>query len=88
LEPKVNEISGACHKRFRTEDQAQAFIEDWKKSFAAVYHAAMMEALDKGFRPSDLKLSVEGILYKTETKSEGTDDLDELKLEQLNLEEK
>jgi len=87
-EPKVSEVSGACHKRFRTKDQAQAFIEDWKQSFADVYREAIKEALDKGFRPPDLKLSVVGILHETETKREGTTDiLDEVKLDKLNLKE-
>jgi hypothetical protein len=45
------------------------------------------EALDKGFRPSDLKLSVESILHETQIKSEGADILDEVKLDKLKLEE-
>jgi hypothetical protein len=35
-EPEVKDISGACHKRFRTRAQAEAFVEDWKESYADV----------------------------------------------------
>ncbi|KAK4103556.1 hypothetical protein N658DRAFT_494048 [Parathielavia hyrcaniae] len=86
-EPKIDKIPGACHKRFRTKDQAQAFIEDWRQSVADVYRAAIKEALNKGFRPRDLKLNVEGFLYKTEIGGGSANILDEVKLDELNLKE-
>jgi hypothetical protein len=60
---EIHEISGACHKRFKTEAQAEAFIEGWKESFAEVWSREMKKALDRGLRPRDMKLSMEGILY-------------------------
>ncbi len=57
--------------------------------YQAVYRwqqLTIKEALDKGFRPLDLKLSVEGILHETGTKSD-IDILDEVKLDKLNLKE-
>src|SRR6185312_10233700 len=69
-EPKITEVPGACHKRFRTQDQAQAFIEDWKQALADVYREAIKTALDKGFRQSDLKLSVESFPHETQREIE------------------
>lgn len=84
-EEKVDEDSGACHQMFRTRAQAEAFIEDWKQSFAHVYLAKIMEALDRGLRPLDMKLSVADVLKKTDAAA--TDDLDELKLKNLSIKE-
>lgn len=56
---EIDEISCACYKRFRTEAQAKAFIEDWKESFAEVCRRAIKEGLDQGLRPSDMKLNME-----------------------------
>ena len=61
---EIHEIRGACHKRFKTRAQAEAFIEDWKESFADVWHREMKRALDRGLRPRDMKLSIEGILHE------------------------
>lgn len=35
--------------------QAEAFIEDWKKSYAEVWHDMIKEALDQGFRPRGIE---------------------------------
>ncbi len=56
------EAPNACFKRFRTRDQAEAFIEDWKQTTADLYRAAIKEALDRGWRPPDLKFSIAGLL--------------------------
>lgn len=64
-EEEVDKFSGACHKRFRTEEQAKAFIEDWKESFAEVCRREIKKELDKGLRPKDMKLSVASILQET-----------------------
>ena len=85
--PEVEKISGACYKRFRTFAQAEAFIEDWKESFADVWRSAIRKGLDQGLRPCDMKLGVEG-LFGTERKIEGADMLDKMKLDKLSLEEK
>lgn len=86
-ELEVKEISGACHKRFRTRAQAEAFVEDWKESFADVWRRAIREGLDQGLRPRDMKLSVEGILHGTDGQTEPADVLDEVKLDKLSLKE-
>ena len=86
-ESEVKEITGACYKRFRTRTQAEAFIEDWKESFADVWRRAIREGLDQGLRPRDMKLSVEGILYGTDEQTEDADALDEVKLDRLSLKE-
>jgi hypothetical protein len=86
-EPKVKEVPGNCHKRFRTRSQAEAFIEDWKESFADVWRRAIREGLDQGLRPRNLKVSVEGLLYETDGQTEDGDVLDEAKLDKLSLKE-
>lgn len=60
----IHEISGACHKCFRTEAQAKAFIEHWKESYAEVVRQAVRERLDKGLRPRDMSVNVEGLLQE------------------------
>ncbi len=84
-EPEVKEVTGACHKRFRTHSQAETFIEDWKDSFADVWRRAIRAGLDQGLGPPDMKLNVELILQGAEqTKDEG---VVEVKLDKLSLEE-
>lgn len=63
-ETEVDEVSGACHKRFRTRAQAEAFIEDWKEAFADVWRRAIKKGLDQGLRPRDMKLIVEDVLHE------------------------
>lgn len=53
-EREVTEEKGSCHKRFRTKAQAEAFIEDWKESYAEIWYELIKEALDRGFRPRDI----------------------------------
>jgi hypothetical protein len=60
----TNEFRNACHKWFRTEAQAEAFIQDWKESFADVWRREVRKALDVGLRPRDMKFSIEGILHE------------------------
>lgn len=83
----MKEISGACHKRFRTRSQAEAFIEDWKDSFADVWQRKIREELDQGLKPYDMKLSVEDILYGPDKQTEDADALDNVKLDNLSLKE-
>ncbi|KAF2180400.1 hypothetical protein K469DRAFT_592652, partial [Zopfia rhizophila CBS 207.26] len=61
---EIHEISGACQKRFRTKAQLDAFIEDWKESFAEVWSRAVKEELDQGIKPRDMKLSIEGLMHE------------------------
>lgn len=83
----MKEISGACYKRFRTRSQAEAFIEDWKDSFADVWRRKIREELDQGLKPYDMKLSIEGILYGPNKQTEDADALDNVKLDNLSLKE-
>ncbi|KAG9235622.1 hypothetical protein BJ875DRAFT_503914 [Amylocarpus encephaloides] len=84
-EPEVKEISGACHKRFRTRSQAEAFIEDWKESFADVWRRRIREGLDQRLQPYDMKLGVEGILHGPDEQTQDEVALDEVKLDKLSL---
>jgi hypothetical protein len=59
---QIHKISGACHKRFKTEAQAEAFIEDWNESFADALRIEVKKELDRGLKPRDMKLSVRGVL--------------------------
>jgi viroplasmin and RNaseH domain-containing protein len=59
---KVDGFEGACHKRFRTEAQAQAFIEDWNESYAQVVYREVKKGLDRGLQPRNMKPNVDGIL--------------------------
>ncbi|KAJ5896413.1 uncharacterized protein N7473_005812 [Penicillium subrubescens] len=54
-EREVSKQSGSCHKKFRTRAQAEAFIEDWKESYADVWRNMIKEVLDQGFRPRDIE---------------------------------
>jgi viroplasmin and RNaseH domain-containing protein len=58
----VHEIPGACYKLFRTREQAEAFIEDWKEAYAEVWRRAVKEALDEGLRPQNMKLDTKEVL--------------------------
>jgi predicted nucleotidyltransferase len=58
----IHEIDGACYKRFRTKEQAEAFIEDWKEAYAEVVRRVVKEALDEGLRPQNMKLDAKEIL--------------------------
>jgi hypothetical protein len=59
---KVDGFEGACHKRFRTETQAQAFIKDWNESYVQVFSRELKKGLDRGLQPRNMKLDVHGIL--------------------------
>jgi hypothetical protein len=83
----VKDISGACHKRFRTLSQANAFIEDWKESYSDIWRREIKIKLDQGLRPRDMKLSVECILHRTDEQVKDMDALDEVKLDRLSLKE-
>lgn len=81
---EVHKISGACYKRFRTEAQAKAFIEDWKESFAEVSRRAIKGKLDQGLRPRDMKLSMDGLLDNRDEETTGeeiTESLERLRLD-------
>jgi hypothetical protein len=60
----IREISGACHKHFRTKEQAEAFIEDWKEAYAEVWRRAVKGALDEGLRPQNMNLDTKEILRR------------------------
>ncbi|KAL0942304.1 fungal specific transcription factor [Colletotrichum truncatum] len=47
---QTDSLKGACHKHFRTKDQAEAFVEDWKQSFSEVWQNIIKEALDQGLQ--------------------------------------
>ncbi|RAL15895.1 RNase H1/viroplasmin domain-containing protein [Aspergillus homomorphus CBS 101889] len=54
-EPQVKDYPHACHKRFATRAQAQAFIRDWEESHADICRGDAIDKLGKGLRPTDLE---------------------------------
>ncbi|KAJ5661099.1 uncharacterized protein N7484_000471 [Penicillium longicatenatum] len=48
---EVDNVKSSCHKRFRTRAQAEAFIADWKETYADIWREEIKKALDEGFRP-------------------------------------
>jgi hypothetical protein len=83
----VKEAKYACHKKFRTFDQAKAFIEDWNESFADVWRRAIKAGLDRHLRPNDMKFSIDGILHKSDGESKSESLLDVVDLDRLTLKE-
>lgn len=84
VKPMVETVPGACHKHFRTHAQAEAFIDDWKTSFADISRRVIKEKLDRGFRPQDMKLNFEGMLRPTSAYGE-VEDISRDMNEKLNL---
>ncbi len=74
LKLEVVNFSDACHKRFRTLTQAEAFIANWMKMYACVVKAQIKEELLNGHRPTKMK----GLPVEHSLKTEGNDDEDEL----------
>ena len=58
---EIQEFPSACHKRFKTKAQAQAFIDDWKESYADIWRSEVKKALDRGLQPKDMKFGMEDI---------------------------
>ncbi|CEJ82771.1 hypothetical protein VHEMI02819 [[Torrubiella] hemipterigena] len=58
---QVEQAPGACHQRFRTRQQADAFREDWNESVAYIYYKEIKKALDEGKRPLDMKFDISGL---------------------------
>lgn len=68
------ESSGACHKRFRTLAQAEAFTADWEETYACMVKAKIKEELSHGYRPAKMK----GLPVALTLKTGGGNDEDEL----------
>ena len=83
---QIHEIPGACHMRFKTEVQAKAFIEDWKESYAEVWRREAKQALDRGLRPRDMKVSIDGILFEAD-EDDVVEDLEKHLGKKLELDE-
>ncbi|KAK6823444.1 hypothetical protein RU639_006144 [Aspergillus parasiticus] len=45
----------ACHQRFRTQQEAEQFIETWKDAYADVWRREIRQGLDKGWKPKDME---------------------------------
>ena len=50
-EKEVTEEKGSCHNQFRAMAQAEAFIEDWKETYAEIWREMIKAALYRGYRP-------------------------------------
>lgn len=64
----------ACHEKFKTKQQANAFIQDWKESVASIYKDAILKALDEGKRPVDMTFDVSALFEVRAVKTEDTAD--------------
>lgn len=64
--------------------QAEAFIEDWKASYAEIWYESIKDALDRGFRPREMGFSIEKFLYKPIISTE-IDDIVKKTEKQLSL---
>jgi viroplasmin and RNaseH domain-containing protein len=51
----VVKFSGACHKHFRTLEQAEAFIADWEEMSACIVKAKNKEESSDGHRPAQMR---------------------------------
>jgi viroplasmin and RNaseH domain-containing protein len=91
---EVDGEGGSCHKRFRTMAQAEAFIEDWKETYAEIWREIIKEALDQGYRPlkSDAfrphkMRSMIKVLFCDASECSEVDDLTEKTKSQLSLQD-
>jgi len=73
---ETDKAPNACHKRFRTEAQAEAFIEDWKEAYAEVVYRAVKKELSRGMKPRNLELNLEELLFE-EVKDCNVEQMDE-----------
>ncbi|KAE8340773.1 hypothetical protein BDV24DRAFT_163992 [Aspergillus arachidicola] len=44
-----------CHQRFRTQQEAEQFIETWEDAYADVWRREIRQGLDKGWKPKDME---------------------------------
>jgi Caulimovirus viroplasmin len=62
----VDKFSGACHKHFRTLEQAEAFIADWEEMYACIVKAKIKEELSDGHRPAQMRETTVPLSLKIE----------------------
>lgn len=67
-------FSDACHKHFRTQAQAEAFIADWVEMYACMVKAKIKKELLDGYRPAKMK----GLPVELTLKIGGSNDEHEL----------
>ncbi|OHF03264.1 hypothetical protein CORC01_01317 [Colletotrichum orchidophilum] len=84
---QLHEAPGACCKKFKTNEQAEAFIEDWKQAMADVLLRSIREALDQGMRPKDMSLDVSGLLNGNQNDTESHDEIVGLDVGALNIQD-
>ncbi|KAK2035881.1 hypothetical protein LZ31DRAFT_300355 [Colletotrichum somersetense] len=84
---QLHETPGACCKRFKTEKQAETFIEDWIQAMADVLLRSIREALDQGMRPKDMSLDVSGLFDWNQNDPESHDVTVGLKFEALDIQD-
>ncbi|KAM3555893.1 hypothetical protein ARSEF4850_005795 [Beauveria asiatica] len=65
---QTSDVEGACFKKFETEQEAEAFIQDWKQAVVQVYMVEIKTALDNGFRPAHMKFNVKKKLLQRDTR--------------------
>ncbi|CCF42886.1 hypothetical protein CH063_02943 [Colletotrichum higginsianum] len=84
---QLHETPGACCKRFKTKEQAETFIEEWKQAVADVLLRSIREALDQGMRPKDMNLDVSGLFGSNQRSTQSHDEAIALDFEALSFQD-
>ncbi|KAK1622344.1 hypothetical protein BDP81DRAFT_441497 [Colletotrichum phormii] len=84
---QLHETPGACCKKFKTKEQAEAFIEEWKQAVAGVLLRSIREALDQGMRPKDMSFDVSGLFDWDQNDTESHDEAVGLGFEALSIQD-
>ncbi|KZL87252.1 ribonuclease h1 [Colletotrichum incanum] len=84
---QLHETPGACCKKFRTKEQAEAFIEEWKQAVADVLVRSIREALDQGMRPKDMSLDISGLFDWNQNDTDSHDEAVGLDFEALSIQD-
>lgn len=83
-EREVHEVSGNCHKFFRSQEQAEAFLEDWKQTVVDLYCTSMMKALNGGRRPQTIDFDVSKLFADETCEDEGVGGVEAM-LQEMNI---
>ncbi|KAK1688953.1 hypothetical protein BDP55DRAFT_655668 [Colletotrichum godetiae] len=84
---QLHEAPGACCKKFKTKEQAEEFIEEWKQAVADVLLRSIREALDQGMRPKDMSLDVSDLFDWNQNGTESHDEVNGLDFEALRIQD-
>ncbi|RJE21886.1 hypothetical protein PHISCL_05771 [Aspergillus sclerotialis] len=71
--------TSACFKRVGTIEEAEEFIESWKRAYADIWRWFIRRGLDNGWRPRDKKFNIE-LLFLREDGNEMKDNHEDIKI--------